>query len=424
MPLLKDIATSGFAGTAPTPVERLAINKYLVQDDLFNLMPFVNIGMGGTVGNIMASIVTYDAPDEAEFRNIGEEYDISNNEPKTVNVTLRQLGGIFQTDRALERAFGSTPGAMSNWTEQQIIQKINAIKNGFAKYFVQGDSSTDAKQFDGVVKYFEKFPSQENKVPMQLDGGLSSTNALAVETFLNTAIARLRQAPTCVITTRLKGKPFLQSLEQHRNRGLKAITVNDRQYYTFMGVPIVALEDSYFPTAMTSLGTPFIFVYMAEIDGVRVAVPMNPGVGSQGAVLDIVRPRMGNTDAGQSVFVRNGGVEMMCAPIMEDPFVISACYITEGTYKPVTQVTVNGNATITTDGGSADYTVTLTPSDASVKEVDFELTNGTGSGTLSNVTALGCKVTAVTNGTVTLKATAKDGSGVAGTKEITISNQT
>lgn len=423
MPLLKDIAISGFAGTAPTPVERLAINKYLVQDDLFNLLPFVNIG-NSMPGNMVASIVTYDEPDEAEFRRIGEEYEVSNNEPKTVLVSLKLLGGIFQTDRALERAFGTNPGAVSNWTEQQIIQKINSIKNGFAKWFIQGDSTTNTKQFDGVGKYFTKFPSQENKVPMQLDGGLSSANALAVETFLNSAIAKLREVPTCVITTRLKGKPFLQSLEQYRNRGLRAITVNDRQYFTFMGVPIVALEDSYFPSAMTSLGTPFIFVRMNESDGVRVAVPMSPGVGNQGAVLDIIRPRMGTNGAGESVFVNKGGVEMFSAPIMEDPFVISACYITEGTYKPVTQVTVNGNATITTDNGSADYTVTLTPSDASVKEVSFELINGTGSGTLSNITALGCKVTAVTNGTVTLKATAKDGSGVAGTKEITISNQT
>lgn len=328
MALLNTIATSGFAGTAPTPVERYAINNYLVNDDLFNLMQFVNIGMGSNIGNIQATILTYDEPDEAAFRKIGDEYDLSNNEPKPVVVTLKQLGGSFQTDRVLERAFGNNPGALSNWTEQQIVQKINAIKNGFAKYFLQGDSTTP-EQFDGLTKYFTKFTGQDNKTPLSLAGGMDYTNAMKVEQFLNEAISKLKNAPTCVITSRLKGKPFLQALEQHRNRGIKAIKVNDRDYYTFMGVPIVALEDKYFPSSMTSLGIPFIFCTIAEMDGIRVAVPMNPGVGSQGAILDIVRPRMGNTDAGQAVFVRNGGVEMCCAPILEDPYVASACYVKE-----------------------------------------------------------------------------------------------
>lgn len=327
MPSLNEIAISGFAGTAPIPVERYAINKYLVQDDLFNLMPFVNIGMGGAIGNITASIITYDEPDEAAFRKIGEEYDIANSEPKPVTVTLKNLGGSFQTDRALERAFSTAPGALDNWTEQQIAQKINAVKNGFAKYFMQGDSSTP-EQFDGLTKYFTKFTGQNNTTALELAGGMDYTNALKVETFLNEAIAHLKGVPTCVITTRLKGKPFLQALEQHRNRGVKAIKVNDRDYYTFMGVPIVALEDKYFPSSMTSIGMPFIFCHMAEMDGIRTAVPMNPGVG-QGMILDIVRPRMGTDNAGQAVFVRNGGVEMMCVPILEDPYVASACYIKE-----------------------------------------------------------------------------------------------
>ena len=43
--------------------------------------------------------------------------------------------------------------------------------------------------------------------------------------------------------------------------------------------------------------------------------------------LDIVRPRVGNTDAGEAVFVRKGGVEMVCVPIIEDPFCASLGYI-------------------------------------------------------------------------------------------------
>ena len=327
--LLNQIATSGFTGMAPTPVERYAVNKYLVQNDLFNLLEFVNIGMGSNIGNLQATILTYNAPASAEFRQIGNEYTPDNNVPVPVTVVLKMLGGEFETDRVLVRAFSNNPQAVSNWTEQQIGQKINAIINGFCKYFIQGDVTHDAKEFDGLGVFFNNNPGQANTTALELAGGLDYTNALKVETLLNESVAKVVDRPTCVITTRLKGKPFLQALEQHRNRGVRAIPVYDRQYYTFMGIPIVALEDSCFPTSMTNIGIPFIFAKFAEQDGIRVAVPMNPGVGNQGAILDIVRPRMGNNDAGEAVFVRKGGVEMVCVPIMVDPYCASICFIKE-----------------------------------------------------------------------------------------------
>ena len=47
--LLNEIAVSGFTGMAPTPVEKYAINKYFVNNDLFNLLEFSNIGMGSNI---------------------------------------------------------------------------------------------------------------------------------------------------------------------------------------------------------------------------------------------------------------------------------------------------------------------------------------------------------------------------------------
>ena len=67
---------------------------------------------------------------------------------------------------------------------------------------------------------------------------------------------------------------------------------------------------------------------MSEDDGIRIAVPMNPST-SGGVVMDIVLPRMGNTDAGQAVFVRNGGVEFCGVPIIVDPYCAAKCLIKE-----------------------------------------------------------------------------------------------
>jgi len=284
--------------------------------------------MGSNIGNIQTTIMTYDAPDSAEFRRIGEEYTVSNSEPKYVTLTLKLLGKEFSTDRALAKAFSNNPGALDNWTEQQIGQKINSIINGFCKYFIQGNSTTDPKQFDGLQVYFTKHAGQVNNTPLTLAGGLTQANALSVEQFMNEAIAKVVDAPTCVITNRLKGKPFLQAVESNRGRGYNKVKVGDLEYNSFMGLPIVDLEDADFPAEMTDIGIPFIFAKFAEVDGIRVAVPMNVGANAS-AVIDIVRPQVGKDAGGQSVFVKNGGVEIMCVPVIEDPYCAALCYVKE-----------------------------------------------------------------------------------------------
>lgn len=322
--LLNEIAISGFTGTAPTPVEKVAINKYFMNNDLFNLMEFVNQGMASNLGNLQVSVLTYNKPDDAQFRQIGDEYDLSNNVPVPVNFILKQLGGAFQTDVALERAFSQNPEALSNWTEQQIGQKINAIITAFAKYFIRGNSTINPNEFDGLMKFFAANPGQV-AATLELDGGLTVTNSLDVERYLNELTARIQDGVTCVITTRLKGKPFLQALEQHRHRGINAIKINSRDYHTFMGIPIVSLEDNCFDAATLGAGIPFIFARFDESKGIRVAVPMSPGIKNHGAILYIRRPD--GTTSG--TMVKTGAVEMMCVPIIADPFCVSMGIIKE-----------------------------------------------------------------------------------------------
>jgi hypothetical protein len=89
---------------------------------------------------------------------------------------------------------------------------------------------------------------------------------------------------------------------------------------------------------------------------------------------------------------------------------------------PVTSITVTGEGgatTIDTDGGTLQMSAAVLPGDATDKTVTWSVTNGTGSATISSTGLL----TAASNGTVTVKATANDGSGVEGTLEITISGQ-
>jgi uncharacterized protein YjdB len=90
---------------------------------------------------------------------------------------------------------------------------------------------------------------------------------------------------------------------------------------------------------------------------------------------------------------------------------------------PVTGITVKGAGgatSISTDNGTLQLSATITPSDASNKNVTWSLQNG--NGTLATISSAGL-IKALANGTVTAKATATDGSGIAGTLTITITNQ-
>lgn len=79
----------------------------------------------------------------------------------------------------------------------------------------------------------------------------------------------------------------------------------------------------------------------------------------------------------------------------------------------------NQMADITTNGGTYQVKAAILPADASDKSLTWSITSGMEKATINNSGL----VTAVANGTITVKAIANDGSGVYGTLQINITNQ-
>ena len=86
---------------------------------------------------------------------------------------------------------------------------------------------------------------------------------------------------------------------------------------------------------------------------------------------------------------------------------------------PVTGITVTGTQTISTDNGTTQLTSTVSPANATTKTVSWTISSGTSLATISEAGL----VTALDKGTVTVRATTNDGTGVYGELLITISNQ-
>jgi len=85
----------------------------------------------------------------------------------------------------------------------------------------------------------------------------------------------------------------------------------------------------------------------------------------------------------------------------------------------VTGITVNG-ANISINGGTATMSADVSPTNATSKIVTWSVENKTGSATIDSSTGI---LTAISNGDVTVNATAADGSKVVGSTTITLSNQ-
>ena len=98
--------------------------------------------------------------------------------------------------------------------------------------------------------------------------------------------------------------------------------------------------------------------------------------------------------------------------------------VTEEVLVPVdvTSITVTGTGgliTIITDNGTLQMIATVLPVDATNMNVTWSIMPGTGTGTISATGLL----TAISDGTVTVRATAQDGTGIYDELELTFSNQ-
>ncbi|MFZ2338837.1 MAG: Ig-like domain-containing protein, partial [Bacteroidales bacterium] len=89
-------------------------------------------------------------------------------------------------------------------------------------------------------------------------------------------------------------------------------------------------------------------------------------------------------------------------------------------YIPVSSITITGGTAITTRGGTLQLAATVQPSNATNKAVTWSLTGGSANAVINSTTGL---LTAVADGTVTVRSTANDGSGVYGATTVTISGQ-
>lgn len=126
-----------------------------------------------------------------------------------------------------------------------------------------------------------------------------------------------------------------------------------------------------------------------------------------------------NSSTGVLTAAANGTVKVKATGTTSDGTVINGTVVITitGQIVKVTEITVTAPSDKVTVGSTLQMTANILPTTATDKTVTWSVTNGTGSASIGS----DGKLAGETKGTITVKATAKDGSEVSGTKIIVVS---
>lgn len=129
-------------------VAQKVVETFIRESQLLELLPFDD-AVSPTGGSTLTyGYVQTKLPSTAAFRAINSEYVANQATVENKTANLKVFGGSFEIDRVIKEAEGSY-----NNMQFQIEQKIKAAVSTFHNAMMNGDSSVDAKSFDGLDKF-------------------------------------------------------------------------------------------------------------------------------------------------------------------------------------------------------------------------------------------------------------------------------
>lgn len=163
---------------------------------LFDLIPFDNAVCPTGKGSTLAyGYVCETLPAVAQSRSINEEYTGDQAVKEEVTVNLKILGNKYSIDRVIAETGGD---AFMNEVAFQSKAIAKGVVNRFLYLFINGNATSDAKQFDGLAKLL----GTNNNVSQALStltGAMTEADAELICEALDTAESKLIRKPDAII---------------------------------------------------------------------------------------------------------------------------------------------------------------------------------------------------------------------------------
>ncbi len=275
----------------------------LRKDALLDMMIFDNSASynGGSTLNYVYNKIKKRSG--AAFRKINSDYSASEAETETKTVFLKILGGKYEIDRVIQEYVHGA--AYADQEALQLEEKIKAIKRGFAKSFISGNSATDELEFDGIDTLMPDSMKLDTDVDLS-SAALITANYTGLTDAFRDMQATFDGAPTAFFCSP-EGYALIQKIAD-RATGF-TITKDEfgRETFRFNGTVFVALGDvtgseySVIPTDAN--GKTAFYPVRIGLDAVHGISPVGETVGIKTYLID-----KNNTGA-----VRSGACEMVTA---------------------------------------------------------------------------------------------------------------
>ncbi|MDM0673054.1 phage capsid protein [Clostridium perfringens] len=208
----------------------------------------------------------------AQFRDINSEYSPSEVTKERHSVDIKVFGGSYQIDRVI-----ANMGGIISEVELQQSQKIKAAQALFNDTFINGDSATDSKAFDGLEKALKgsstEYNAGEDKVIDLSTSKAVTDNYVAFLDMLDEFLTTLDGTPSFIAgNTKLISK--LRACA--RRASMYQVTKNDwgQQVESYGNIPFVDLgtkpgSNKDVVATDPSKGTTSLYVARIGIDGLH-----------------------------------------------------------------------------------------------------------------------------------------------------------
>ena len=276
----------------------------LRKDALLEMMVFDNNAVYNNGSTLNYSYNKIKNRSGAASRAINTDYTASEADTELVTVPLKILGGKYEIDRVIHAYVHGVQYA--DQEAFQLEEKIKAIRRGFAKQFIAGNSSTDSKEFDGL----DKLISDKMKLDTDIDlstPALITQNYSALLDALRDMEAEFDGDPTAYFCSR-EGYALMQKIAD-RAAGFTVTKDNfGRETIRYNGSVFARLGDTngsnYCPIPIeTATGKTAIYPVRIGLDAVHAISPTGNTAG-----IDVYP-----IDKESSSAVRSGACEMVTA---------------------------------------------------------------------------------------------------------------
>lgn len=220
-------------------VDQQVIDEFRRGSLLLDTLMFDDAVSPGTGGSTLTyGYVRLKTPASAGFRTINGEYTPQEAKREKDSVDLKIFGGAFQIDRVLANSSGAV-----DEIDFQLKEKIKAATNLFHYSVINGNSTTDEKQFDGLDKLLVGSSTEFNK-DSHID--LSTSEALDNNykeflDLLDAFISELDGKPSMLMgNSKLMTK--IRSVARRAGYLTQSEDAFGRKVYAYDGIPLVDLE--------------------------------------------------------------------------------------------------------------------------------------------------------------------------------------